>query len=141
MHPIGTFHWWPWQTFGTRPRSVRVKAPGMITSPTSSTVPVTAAIIVTVARDGSTDTAPAAAGVLTSGRGASATVALISRSIGGRVLIVMRQRGLARPVTTGGRRAHVGGYRSLSATARWPPPVKGGRPSLVIVVLRVLPCP
>ncbi len=44
----------------------------------------------TVARDGSTDTAPSAAGVLTSGRGASATGALYSSPAGGRaVLLVM----------------------------------------------------
>ena len=54
----------------------------MIRSPTSSTVPVTAAIIVTVARDGSTDTAPCDAGALTSGRGASATGAFNSSPAG-----------------------------------------------------------
>jgi len=55
----------------------------MIRSPTSSTVPVTAAIIVTVARDGSTDTAPCAGGVLTSGLGASIVAApLNSRPAG-----------------------------------------------------------
>lgn len=55
-----------------------MKAPGKVTSPTSSTVPVTAVIAVTVAWVGPTDTASSAAGVRTSGRGASATGALIS---------------------------------------------------------------
>jgi len=57
-----------------------VEAPGTLMSPTSSTVPVTAATIIIVARAGSADTAPYASGVLTSGRGASATFFTRDRS-------------------------------------------------------------